>query len=242
MASKKKAKKAEKKPEMRKITKAVEPEAAQAKRTPQAVQGKMGDEKAYELLKRYGIPLAHYSFVKTEKELLAGLKKTGFPAMMKISGKTIIHKTELGGVMTVGAEDEAKLALKKLLAIKGAEKVIVQKKIEGIEVIVGAKRDPQFGAVVVFGLGGIYTEIIKDVSFRICPISAEDAEQMIKSVKGYEILAGARGKFVNIEALKDILVKLCRLASREGIREMDINPLFCNEQGCWAADVRIIGK
>lgn len=241
MPSKKKAKKAGKKPEKHIVSRQPEHEAAQPEKVP-AAHEKMADEKAYELLKRYGIPLAYHSFVKTVKELPAALKKTGFPAVMKVSGRKIIHKTELGGVVTVNAEDEAKLALKKLLSLTGAEKVIVQKKIEGIEVIVGAKRDPQFGAVVVFGLGGIYTEIIKDVSFRICPITSEDAEQMIKSIKGYEILAGARGKSVNIEALKDVLVKMCRLAAREGIKEMDINPLFINENGCWAADVRIVGK
>lgn len=201
---------------------------------------KMADEKAYELLRRYGIPLIRHSFVKREQELSQALKKIGFPAVMKVSGKKIIHKTELGGVVTINNEQEAKEALKKLLSIKNAEKVLVQKKLEGIEVIVGAKRDPQFGAVVAFGLGGIYTEIIKDVSFRICPITLEDAEQMIKSIKGYEILAGVRGKSVNIEALKDVLVKVCRLASKERIKEMDINPLFCNEQGCWAVDVRIV--
>ncbi|MBU3957684.1 MAG: acetate--CoA ligase family protein [Nanoarchaeota archaeon] len=242
MASKKKAKKTEKKPEIRKTAKAAEPIITQAKRALPAVQKKMGDEKAYDLLKRYGIPLTHYSFAKSEKELLAALKKIGYPAIMKISGRSIIHKTELGGIITVSNEEEAKQARKKLLAIGGVEKVLAQKKLEGIEVIVGAKRDPQFGAVVVFGFGGIYAEIIKDVVFRICPITPEDAEQMIKSVKGYEILAGARGKPVNIEALKDVLVKICRLASREGIREMDINPLFINEEGCRAADVRIVGK
>lgn len=238
MASKKKAKKAGKKTEIH----IPEPIPAKAGEVQKPVAGKMGDEKAYELLKRYGIPLTHYSFVKTEKELLEGLKKTGFPAIMKVSGKSIIHKTELGGILSVNTEDEARLALKKLLAIKGSEKILLQKKLEGIEVIVGAKRDPQFGAVVVFGFGGIYTEIIKDVVFRICPVTPEDAEQMIKTIKGYEILTGARGKAVNIEALKDVLVKICRLAAKEMIKEMDINPLFCNEQGCWAADVRIIGK
>lgn len=207
-----------------------------------AAPEKMDDEKALEMIKRYGIPLAQYFFAKTEKDLLAGLKKTGFPAVMKVSGRSIIHKTELGGVVTVNTEDEARAALKKLLSIPSAEKVLVQKKLEGIEVIVGAKRDMQFGAVVVFGLGGIYTEVIKDVVFRVCPISAEDAEQMIKSIKGYEILAGLRGKPINLEALKDVLVKVCRLAAKEMIKEMDINPLFINEEGCWAADVRIVGK
>lgn len=239
-------KKQPKKASVKKAAKMEKP-ASKPARMPSSVpkpqpSGKIPDEKAYALLKQYGIPLVQYSFVKKESELLTGLKKSGFPAIMKVSGKSIIHKTELGGVVTVSNEEEARAALKKLLTIRGAEKVIVQKKIEGIEVIVGAKSDPQFGTVVVFGIGGIYTEVIKDVVFRVCPITAEDAEQMLKSIKGYEILAGARGKSVNIDALKEVLVKICRLASKEKIKEMDINPLFCNEQGCWAADVRIIGK
>lgn len=235
-----------KKPEKAPAKKTAKKETKPAKITPSAskprMPEKMQDEKAYALLKQYGIPLVQNSFVKKEGELSAALKKTGLPAVMKVSGRTIIHKTELDGVATASSEQEAKTVFKKLQSISGAEKTIVQKRLEGVEVIVGAKSDPQFGTVVAFGLGGIYTEVIKDVVFRICPISAEDAEQMIKSVKGYEILAGARGKAVNIEALKDVLVKICRLASREGIKEMDINPLFCNEQGCWAADVRMVGK
>lgn len=206
------------------------------------MQKKMEDEKAYGLLKRYGIPLVQQVFAKTENEMLSGLKKTCLPAIMKASGRRIIHKTELGGVVAVNNEQEAKQALKKLLSIKGCEKVLIQKKLEGIEAIAGAKRDPQFGAVVAFGLGGIYAEVIRDVVFRICPITEGEAEQMVRSIKGYEILAGVRGKPVNIEALKDVIVKICRLASKEDIKEMDINPLFCNEQGCWAADVRIIEK
>ncbi len=241
MPVKKKAKKAAGKTEIHTVSKQPERKAAQPEKV-FALQEKMADEKAYEILKSFGIPLVQYSFVKSEKELSAALKKTGFPSVMKVSGKRIIHKTELDGVVTVNNEREAGEALKRLLSISGAEKALVQKKLEGIEVIVGAKRDPQFGAVVAFGFGGIYTEIIKDVTFRVCPISPEDAEQMIKSVKGYEILTGARGKSVKIEALKDVLVKVCRLAAKEGINEMDINPLFCNEEGCWAADVRIVGK
>lgn len=241
MTAKNIAKKAVEKPEKRIVSRQSERKAALHDKV-SASQVKMPDEKALEIIKRYGISLPSHSFVKTAKELPAALKKTGFPSIMKVSGRNIVHKTELGGILTVNNGQEAMEALKKLLLIKDAEKVLVQKKLEGIEVIVGAKRDPQFGAVVVFGFGGIYTEIIKDVVFRICPLSPEDAEQMVKSIKGYEILAGARGKIVNIEALKDVIVRVCRLASREGIKEMDINPLFCNEQGCWAADVRIVVK
>lgn len=253
MPSKKKLKKTVKRPKFHKLSKKFA--AAPAKKKPAhaeaekahdmkkaAAPEKMDDGKALEMIKSYGIPVAQHFFAKSEKDVLSGLKKTGYPAVMKVSGRRIIHKTELGGIIIASSEEDAKQALKKLLSIKGAEKVLVQKKLEGIEVIVGAKRDPQFGAVVVFGFGGIYTEIIKDVVFRICPVTPDDAEQMIKSIKGYEILTGARGKTVNIEALKDVLVKICKLASREGIREMDINPLFINEEGCWAADVRIVGK
>lgn len=242
----KKRAKIPKKPEKAPAKKTSKKETKPAKIIPSAskpsMPEKMPDEKAYALLKQYGIPLVQYSFVKKEGELSAALKKTGLPAVMKVSGRTIIHKTELGGIITASSEQEAKTAFKKLQSISGAEKTIVQKRLEGVEVIVGAKSDPQFGTVVAFGLGGIYTEVIKDVVFRVCPITAADAEQMIKSVKGYEILAGVRGKAVNMETLKDVLVRVCRLAMKERIKEMDINPLFCSEQGCWAADVRIVGK
>jgi acyl-CoA synthetase (NDP forming) len=204
---------------------------------------KIPDEKAYDLLKRYRIPLPPYSFCKRENDLIPALKKTGFPVVMKVSGRTLIHKTDIGGIkLNIDNEEEARKTFNQLMKIKGCEKVLIQRMIkEGYELILGAKSDKQFGKVVAIGLGGIFVEIFKDVVFRVCPISVKDAEDMVLELKGYEILKGARGKKpINFNTLHDTLVKVSRLAIAQKIKELDINPLFCNEKGCFAADVRIV--
>jgi len=204
---------------------------------------KIPDEKAYDLLKRYRIPLPPYAFCKNEKQLFLALKKIGFPCVMKVSGKTLIHKTDIGGIrLNINNEEEARKNFNELTKIKDCEKVLVQRMIkEGYELILGAKSDEQFGKVVAIGLGGVFVEIFKDVVFRVCPISVKDAEDMVLELKGYEILKGARGKkSVNFNALYDILVKVSRLSITQKIKELDINPLFCNEKGCFATDVRIV--
>lgn len=201
---------------------------------------KIPDEKAFELLKIYGIPTTQHFFVKKEADLLAALKKTGFPAVMKVSG-AIVHKTDVDGVKIIKTENEAKAAFRELLKIKGCEKVLVQKFCSGMETIVGAKWDNTFGTIVVFGLGGIYAEVMKDVSFRVYPLALQDAESMVKEIKGYEILKGSREhKPINFSALYDVLIKVSKLAVKEKVKEMDLNPLFCNSEGCLAADVRIV--
>lgn len=201
------------------------------------------DEKAFLLLKKAKIPVAPFALVKKEKDLEKALKKTGFPCVMKTSSKHIIHRTEADGIIkNIKTNQEALEAFRKLMKIKNNEKVLIQKQLEGIETIAGIKDDPQFGLCLVFGLGGIYTEILKDVSIRACPIDLETAEEMIKEIKGNEILTGFRGKSVNLNSLKEALVNISKLAIKEKIKEMDINPLFCDEKGCQAADVRIIKK
>jgi succinyl-CoA synthetase beta subunit len=199
---------------------------------------KIADEKAFELIKRI-VALPKQFFCKNEKELEAALKRLNFPLVMKVSGKNIIHKTELKGVKIVNSEEEARKEFARMKKIKGCEKVLLQEFIQGIETIVGIKKDETFGQVIAFGLGGIWVEVLKDVSFRVCPISKEDAEEMIKEIKGYEILLGKRGEKVNIERLVEVLVAISKFAVKQNISEMDINPLICNSQNCFAVDVRI---
>lgn len=203
---------------------------------------KMPDEKAYDMLKAARIPLAPYAFVKRDKDLPVILKKIKFPAVMKVSGPAIMHKTELGGIVkNIGSESAAADAFKRLMMIKGAEKVVVQKQMSGIELIVGAKSDPQFGYIVSVGIGGIYVEVLRDVAFRVAPISTTDAAAMVRELKGYEILAGMRGAApINFAALYDVLTKVSRLVGTAKLKELDINPLFCTPEGCAAADVRAI--
>ncbi len=234
--------KAEKRKEKIKAKRIKVEQKIKARKIPAKALAKLPDERALELLKSYGIPVTQHFFVKKEQDMLEAVKRTGFPAVIKVSG-AIVHKTDIGGVRTVRSEEEAKQAFAALMKIKGCEKVLVQKFCSGVETIVGAKWDEQFGQIVVFGLGGIYAEVLKDVSFRVCPITQEDAESMVKEIKGYEILNGSRGqKPINFSALYDVLMKVSRLAIKEKIKEMDINPLFCNSEGCCAADVRIIKR
>jgi len=202
---------------------------------------KIPDKQAYDILRKYKIPLADSYFVKNEKELQLPLKKLGFPVVMKVSGN-IMHKTEVGGIRKdIRNFEDALKAFRDLIKINRVDSVLVQRQLSGIELIVGSKRDSQFGHVIVTGLGGVFVETLKDVSFRVCPISTQDAEEMVKELKGYEILKGVRGaNSINFHSLYETLTKVSRLAISEKIKELDINPLFCNEKECIAADVRIV--
>ena len=178
---------------------------------------KMPDEKAFDLLKRYRIQTSPYAFCKNEKELLLAIKKIGFPCVMKVSNG-ITHKTEVNGVkLNIGNEDEAKRNFNELMKIKGCKKVLIQKMIiEGYEIIVGGKKDLQFGRVVALGAGGIFTEFLKDVSFRVCPLSRNDAEEMLKEVKFSDlILKGFRGqKPADANSIIEVILAVSRIMEK----------------------------
>jgi len=209
---------------------------------PMPIVNKMPDQQAFELVKKSSLPLAPFAFVKSEKELPQVLKKISFPCVMKISGKTIVHKTEFDGVKTnLQNELSAITAFKELQKIKGCEKVLVQKHLSGVELIIGGKSDPSFGYIVSVGLGGAYAEILKDVTFRVAPITVVDAEAMVKELKGFEILNGGRGqKPVNFSALYDLLAKVSRFVVSNKLKELDLNPVFCSAEGCAIASVRVV--
>lgn len=207
---------------------------------------KMDDERAYELMKRFRLPVVPYAFCKNEKQLLVAIKKIGFPLAMKVSGK-IVHKTEVKGVrLNISDEEEAVKTFYDLMKIKGTDKVLVQKMIkEGYELIVGAKRDPNFNSVVVLGAGGIFTELLKDVSFGVTPLTKFDAEQMLNEVKFSEIiLTGFRGKRpADKNSIIDTLLTISRIMEKNNkIKELDINPLFVTSKKSFVTDVRIILK
>ncbi len=197
------------------------------------------------LLEKYGIKTARSLRVKSNKDWDKVIEELGFPFVAKIEAKEPIHKTELGGVRVVENEMDLEDFLRNVEKIKNKVRisgVIVQEMLNGVEVFIGGKRDPQFGPVVLFGLGGIFVEIMEDVSIRLAPLSKKDAEQMIKEIKGYPILAGARGrKPVKMSDLVSALIGVSRLMmEHEEIKEIDINPLFANEKYVKAADVRVI--
>ena len=210
---------------------------------------KLPDLQASDLIKKAGIHTPKTVLAKTLPQAQTAAKKIGWPVVLKISSPDIVHKTEVGGIEKAGNEAELSKAYSKILSNvkKKAPKakisgVLVQQLCSGWEMIAGAKQDPQFGPVLAFGTGGVFVEILKDVTFRIIPISKEDAGQMITEIKGYDLLRGVRGKKpANLKAVEDCLLKLSKLVwSRKKIKELDINPLFVNEKGVMAADVRII--
>jgi len=206
---------------------------------------KMSEEKAYDLLKRYKIKIPDYAFCVNEKELTDAIKRIGFPCAMKVSGKSIIHKTEVNGVrINIKTEEDAAKTFDELMKIKGCEKVLIQKMItEGYEVIVGGRKDPQFKKVIALGAGGIFTEFLKDVSFRVSPLSKEDAEDMLMEVRFSDlILKGFRGqKPANKEAIINTILAVSRIMEADSkIKEIDLNPVFATSVDAIVADVRII--
>ena len=195
------------------------------------------EHESKELLERYGIKTAKCIFVRSEDEAVKAAKSIGFPVVMKVSSHKIVHKSEFGGViLNINNEDDVRKAFRKLISIKDAEGVNVQPMLpKGIEVIIGVSQDEQFGSIIMFGLGGVFVEALKDVSFRLIPITRRDAEEMIRETKAYEILKKYRN-----DSLVELLLKVGDIAEKEGIVEMDLNPVFVYENDCIVADARIV--
>jgi len=200
----------------------------------------------FELIKKYGIPSPIAREVKTKQEAVDAAKQIGYPVVLKIHSPTILHKTDVGGVKLCIQNElqlrEAFEQMQKKIPAKDILGFVVQKFYEGHYALIGMKRDSQFGPVIAFGMGGIFVEIMKDVSFRVAPISEKDAEEMMKEVKAYPILEGARG---GIKANKGILVEILLAVSKISmenpeIKEIDLNPVVVNEKNAVAVDVRII--
>ncbi|WP_456365604.1 acetate--CoA ligase family protein [Thermococcus sp.] len=209
------------------------------------------EPEAKEILRLYGIPVPDFKVATNEEEAVQFSREIGYPVVMKIVSPQIIHKSDAGGVkINIKNDEEARKAFRGIMENAKNYKpdadlwgVIIYKLLPlGKEVIVGMIRDPQFGPAVMFGLGGIFVEILKDVSFRVAPITKEEALEMIKEIKAYPILAGARGeKPADIEALANIVVKVGELALElPEIRELDINPIFAYEDSAIAVDARML--
>lgn len=193
------------------------------------------------LLSKYGVKFADYAVVKKEEDL----KKIrfGFPWALKASGSRLSHKTEKGAVLLgIDGLENAVKAVKKLKKIRGAEEIVAQKQLTGTEMIVGAKRDAQFGSTVLAGMGGIFTEVLKDFSVRICPVSEKEAGEMLTGLKGGRILQGFRKqKPVNLKALSKAIVSVNRaMMKHPEIQEIDLNPIIADSKNAIAVDARIV--
>ena len=195
-------------------------------------------EETQKILKKYKIPYAKSGIVKSKKGLLEFAKNTGYPLALKISD--VLHRTDIGGVI-LDIEDKKQLLDSYQKISKVSKKIIVQEMIKGEKIIMGAKTDSVFGPVILFGLGGIYVEILKDISFRLAPITKTEAKEMISEIKGYNILKGARGKpGVRINELEKILLNLSELIVKEDIKEIDLNPVIVNSKQAIAVDAKIL--
>ena len=217
----------------------------------QAKRCNLLETEARELLELYGITLPKAFLAKTRDETTKVAKEIGLPVALKIVSPDIIHKSDVGGVMLNLKEDkEVRDAFDNI--IKNAEKVASPSKIlgalvspmapKGQECIIGMVRNPQFGPVVMFGLGGIFVEVLKDVSFRVTPLTDLDIDEMIQEIKGYPLLTGMRGEEPkDINTLKDIIIRISKMAiDNPEIKEVDLNPIIVHEKGASIVDARIL--
>lgn len=205
-------------------------------------------QKAKELLRSYGVKVVKSAEVKTEEEAIKKAGEIGFPVVLEVDSPDVIHKSDRGYIkLDIGSKEEFRKAFKEMKKKTKEENIevrgyILQKMIKGKEVIIGGKRDPQFGPVVLFGLGGIFVQIYKDTTLRVAPIDKEEAFRMMGEIKSYPILTGARGEEkVNLDKLAEIIVSVGKLMTKhEEIKEMDLNPVMVNSKEAYAVDLRII--
>lgn len=215
-----------------------------------AAPGSFLGPESFSVLESYRIPVTPWKVVARKGEAIEAARELGFPVALKGLGPNLVHKSEAGvirlGVETASAVGKAFVEVVNAArqATGDADGALVQKYLTGgHEVILGAKRDPAFGPVVLFGLGGVYAEVFKEVAFGLAPLSRGEAEEMVRSIKGIDVLRGARGRPpADLDAVVDALLRLSALvAENEDIREIDINPLlvFPKGHGCRAVDARI---
>src|SRR3990172_5526353 len=204
-----------------------------------------------QVLAEAGIPVATAKLEKRADEAAKIAGKAGFPAVLKIVSPQITHKSDIGGVKVgLASEDEVKKAFDEIVA--AAKKAEPKARIDGVAVqkmapagtegIVGMSKDPQFGPVLMFGLGGIFVEVLKDVAFRIVPLEARDARQMVREIKGFAVLEGVRGQPpADLAALEGLILQLSEFVeAHPEIEELDLNPVFAYADGVIAVDARIV--
>ena len=206
-----------------------------------------------EFVQSSGIPVVHARLATSQQEAVAVASELGFPAALKIVSPEIIHKSDVGGVrLGLKSRAEVRRAYSDIVSAARMTNptahilgVSVQAMAPpGIEVILGMTQDPQFGPVLMFGLGGVMVEVLKDVAFRLVPLNRHDARQMVREIRGYPILNGYRGhEPVDIAALEDSLLKLSRfIETHPEVNELDMNPVFAYRDGVLAVDARVVLK
>jgi acetyl-CoA synthetase (ADP-forming) len=199
----------------------------------------------------YGLPVTKFTVAKTEKEAGEFAEKIGFPVVLKIVSEDIIHKSDAGGVIVnLKTKEEVKAGYCRIL--ENAKKYKADARIAGVlvqemapqatEVIIGSVKDPQFGQTLMFGLGGIFVELLKDVTFRVAPITEQEAAEMIVEVRAYPLLNGYRNTPpADVKMLVNLLLSASKLVmDHPEIKELDLNPVMAYEKGAKIVDARII--
>jgi hypothetical protein len=199
------------------------------------------------LLEKYGLPLVETVVATDARQAVSAARKIGYPLVLKATGEGINHKTEKGLVFTsIWCEEQLEKNFRQLaIAAGGASGIsyLLQRQLSGAELIVGGKRDPAFGPVLLFGTGGIYAELLDDVSTRVCPVGREDARQMLYATHAAKFIAGFRSRHMGEEPMVQILLKASRMMlENEWLLEFDFNPVIAGETGATIVDARIVSK
>jgi len=211
----------------------------------------LSEVEAKQLIKQAGISVVDTKLATSKEEAISVSRKFGFPVALKIASPDIVHKSDAGGVKLgletarqVGkAYEDILQAVSQKHPQVGIQGVAVQKMARpGVEVIIGMSKDDQFGPVLMFGLGGILVEVLKDVSFRIVPLAERDAAEMIREIKGYPLLEGYRGQeVVDVSHLEELLLKVSDFVEQNPeVKELDLNPIFAYSDGAVAVDARVV--
>jgi len=195
------------------------------------------EKEAEEFLEKEGFEIVKREYIEEESEIKKAIDKIGFPAVIKVSGGKIIHKNKLGGIkIDIKNYEQALKAFVEIKKIAGFEGAMIQKQIKGKEFLLGVKKTPEFSHVIAFGAGGIYTEKLKDISFRVCPFDKNEAKKMIREIKMAKNLTNK-----NVDMVEKNLIKLCHLVKKyPKIKELDINPLIVNPNNAIIVDARIV--
>ncbi len=201
---------------------------------------------AKKILSLYGFKTPKFGVAATEGEAVAAARKIGYPVVAKIVSPAVVHKSDVKGVV-VGIKDDETLVrtLARLSKIDGFAGMLIAEMVKGLELIVGAKNDFQFGPMILLGMGGVGVEIYKDVSLRMAPLKTRDADHMIQELAARKLLTGYRGSEpVNLNALKKTIVAFSHLMMdmRDVVESVDLNPVMCTAKSCIVADARIMLK
>jgi len=207
-------------------------------------KGALSENEVKDLMKAFGIRTTNYKVIKNLEDLdNLGLS---FPVALKVCSRKILHKTDLGGViLDIKNMDKLKKTFKEFKKKFPKENLLVdQMEKKGVEIIIGLVQDPTFGLSIMYGIGGIYTELYEDVSFRIVPIDQYDAEQMVEEIKGKKLLEGFRNISANKQLVIDLLIKVSKIGEEliNHIDQMDLNPIFVYENNICVVDAKLILK